>query len=135
MEETVIISARGGGKTRAFIEKCHAEGYSLIVCPNNAMCEYVFRRARKMGKDIPMPIAIEEFVNHKCDASGTDKLHGGRRVIEQDYKHQELSRKYWDLKHQLEDLEAKHAALLVENRVLKAMIMEKELKAHEREEK
>ena len=56
-------------------------------------------------------------------------------MTEQDYKQQELSRKYWDLKQRLEDLEAEHAALLAENRILKAMIEEKERKAHEREEK
>lgn len=122
--QTVIISARGGGKTRIFIEKCHAEGYSLIVCPNNAMCEYVSRRAREMGIDIPKPITFWEFVNHKCDASGVDKLDGGLRMTEQDYKQQELSRKYWDLRQQLKDLEREYEALLAENRILKAMLEE-----------
>lgn len=56
-------------------------------------------------------------------------------MTEQDYKQQDLSRRYWDLKEQLEDLEQEHAALLLENRILKAMLEEKERKARELAEK
>ena len=59
--EEVVLSKRQQGKTRMLIEMCHADKYSLIVCPNRAMCELTFKMAQDLKMPIPMPITFEVF--------------------------------------------------------------------------
>ena len=59
--EEIVLSKRQQGKTRMLIEMCHADKYSLIVCPNRAMCELTFKMAQDLKMPIPMPITFEVF--------------------------------------------------------------------------
>lgn len=61
----LILGTRRQGKTKRLIELCHENGYSIIVCPNRAMCRITFDMAQDMGKPIPMPITFEEFINRR----------------------------------------------------------------------
>ncbi len=59
----IIFSQRLTGRTTKLIEKCARYKYALIVCPTRMRANIVFKDARKMGKNIPMPITFEEFIS------------------------------------------------------------------------
>ena len=59
----IIFSQRQTGRTTKLIEKCARYKYALIVCPTRMRANIVFKDARKMGKNIPMPITFEEFIS------------------------------------------------------------------------
>ena len=65
MIKNLIVADRQTGKTRHLITKCSQDEYSLIVCPTRMMCNYVFKEARNMGLEIPMPITFSDFVAGK----------------------------------------------------------------------
>lgn len=73
--DNLIIATRRKGKTSILIDKCNKDKYSLIVCPNRAICEYTFKMAQDLGKPIPMPITFEEFVNHKWHGKYMDNFY------------------------------------------------------------
>lgn len=57
----LILGNRRSGKTKELIERCSKDNYSIIVCPNRAMCKITVDMANDMDKPIPMPITFEEF--------------------------------------------------------------------------
>lgn len=59
----LILSTRQMGKTTMLIDLCSKDNYSIIVCPNRAMCKLVFDQAVDMKKSIPFPITFEEFAS------------------------------------------------------------------------
>ena len=71
----LVISVRRGGKTRYLIEKCHADKYSLIVCPTRAMCYQVRDQAERMGKPIPMPITFDDFINARVHSRYIERFY------------------------------------------------------------
>lgn len=73
--EEIILSDRRKGKTTKLIEMCHKDKYSLIVCPTNEMCKYVFKMAKDMNKEIPMPITFSDFVNHRWYSHGISNFY------------------------------------------------------------
>lgn len=71
----LFIGTRRCGKTEYLINKV-SEDFdnglrSIIVCPNKVMCMFIADTARKMGKFIPNPITISEFVNYQRLHLGT----------------------------------------------------------------
>lgn len=57
----MIYGDRQSGRTTELIKMCSKDRYSLIVCPNYHMCNYVFALSKKLGYKIPYPITIFEF--------------------------------------------------------------------------
>lgn len=64
----LFIGTRRSGKTEYLINKVSEDFdnglHSIIVCPNWHMCKFIREMANKMGKLIPNPITINEFVNY-----------------------------------------------------------------------
>lgn len=58
--EVIIGGGRKVGKTTELIKKAHEEQL-YILCPNRQMAEYIFKRAKEIGLDIPYPITIEDL--------------------------------------------------------------------------
>lgn len=75
MVNNIIIATSQSGKTTELIERCSKDNYSLIVCPNIVMCHNTFKMAKKLGKNIPMPITFYEFVNQKWDGAHIDNFY------------------------------------------------------------
>lgn len=75
MIKNLIVADRQTGKTRHLITKCSQDKYSLIVFPTNAMCRYVFKEAKSMGAEIPMPITFSDFVKGKFDSRNVEKFY------------------------------------------------------------
>ena len=60
----VIHLPRGGGKTKRLIEI--ADNYNgYIVAPTQKDAIRIFEMARKMKKDIHMPISFDEFIHRR----------------------------------------------------------------------
>jgi len=57
----LIITGRGGGKTRRCIEIAAAEK-AYIVCPTRKDALRITRMAEEMGLDILFPITASEFI-------------------------------------------------------------------------
>ncbi len=55
------MRGRQGGKTTEMIRRAEAE-FAYIVCPDKRQADWVARKAREMGADIPYPITWENFV-------------------------------------------------------------------------
>lgn len=72
--EKLLIANRQTGKTRELIEKCHADDYSIIVCPNRAMCKITFDMAKDLNMPIPMPITFKEFAAGKWNGTFIDRF-------------------------------------------------------------
>nr|DAQ50775.1 MAG TPA: hypothetical protein [Caudoviricetes sp.] len=73
--EEIILSKRQQGKTRMLIEMCHADKYSLIICPNHRMCRITFKMAKDLKMPIPMPITFEEFLHREFDKYNIDNFY------------------------------------------------------------
>lgn len=73
--KSLILAKRRQGKTKELIEKCAADNYSLIVCPNITMCEHTFKMAQDMGKPIPKPITFNQFISRQWCLPHIDKFY------------------------------------------------------------
>ena len=75
MIKNLIVADRQTGKTRHLMTKCSQDEYSIIVCPNRMMCEYVFEEARNMGLKIPIPINFSDFTDCKFNPRNVNKFY------------------------------------------------------------
>ena len=60
MSMQIITRARQGGKTTDLIELASKNHY-YIVCPTQRDVDHIMRLARKLHRDIPMPITWAAF--------------------------------------------------------------------------
>lgn len=59
----IIYKEHGEGKTTELIHRSH-DTWTYIVTANRKRADYVLRKAREMGIDIPNPISWEECRNN-----------------------------------------------------------------------
>lgn len=68
----IICSQRQTGRTTKLIEKCARYKYALIVCPSRMRANNIFHYARKMGKNIPVPMTFGDFLQGRFAAEHID---------------------------------------------------------------
>lgn len=65
----IIYKKRRAGKTTELINIA-ANGFYYIICTTTEEAGRVARQAEELGKDIPMPISFDEFVNKRFNPAG-----------------------------------------------------------------
>lgn len=70
----VIYNGRGAGKTTELIKICAKQG-GYIVCHSFNEAHRIFKQAKKLNLNIPLPISYQEFVNKEYYAKEVKKFH------------------------------------------------------------
>lgn len=70
----VIVRGRQAGKTTKLIKECYKHG-GYIVCHSHGEAQRIFKVAREMGCEVPLPISYDEFLRREYYGPGVKKLH------------------------------------------------------------
>jgi len=70
----IIFRPRRAGKTTDLIKECSEKG-GYMVCHNYEEAHRVFKLAKDMGLNIPLPITYAQFVNKEYYGIGVKSFH------------------------------------------------------------